>query len=365
MPATIKMDDVQIIAAAVLDPAMTTILVGPDEAKFAVHTALLCRSTKYFRSAYRSQMKEAIDSIFRFDESIAVYSHTTPASQEHTGGDTDSDADSEYAASEDESEWRGHSEASEEDDDDDDDDSATAEHDETSHMELDLSEEQNAITNHLNVTEEAGDLNIHQLETLLRLCQNSYVSADLQQFKDKWQRILQQKIADPNHRKTTFTGLIDLFILADRFDVHALRMKTIDLLHRVRESQKIVTPWESLPSFEDVSKAFANLPATSPLRAWLVHVYANSWNPGADSEVSRAMRERLPKDFVMDVMIVNTSILNGAGGRRGLPMYERELCSYHEHGSLEDVKACRKEQGKDPLDGVIDAGYFEGVGNGE
>ena len=133
---------------------------------------------------------------------------------------------------------------------------------------------------------------------------------------------------------SVFCKLIDLYVFADR--LAALDLKR-DTIARIQEEYKRT---EDLPSFEDVINAFDSLPPGSPLREWLVRHYAYDWDPCKDSVTDIALRERLPRDFLLQVMILSCERtahhIDNDNDR-----YEDDICSYHQHEDIAEVEACR------------------------
>lgn len=138
-----------------------------------------------------------------------------------------------------------------------------------------------------------------------------------------------------------FAILFDLYILADRFDVKALRVRVIDHLQGERDGRP--EGLGNLIPLNLVKKAFENLPEQSPLCRWLIYVFGYDWNPALDSAERAGARKDLPKDFIMQVMLLY-------GGRLHCPQYaehrmvEPELCTYHEHETYQEVIACRQRR---------------------
>lgn len=57
-----------------LDPVITTVIIGPGEVKFSIHKALLFDVADYFHAAYRSGLQESKEDVFRFpDIDVAVF----------------------------------------------------------------------------------------------------------------------------------------------------------------------------------------------------------------------------------------------------------------------------------------------------
>ena len=229
------------------------------------------------------------------------------------------------------------------------------------------SSEQKAIWYHLSFDGDSSELNVYQLQVLLKLCNNVHLEEELGEFREKWEQLLEEKqkeseldpdAPDNYEHKSVFAQLIDIYILADRFTVPALRIKAINRLQHERDLRQRLRWLDRLPAFEDVSRAFENLPEASPLRAWLIHVFAYDWNPMADNAEQMAARKQPPKDFVMEMMLLNTSRLN-YGGQMDVDVFRFDLCFYHEHQAWDEIIACRKERGRAPGGGVVGVEDFE------
>lgn len=381
---------------------ITTILVGPNEEKFSIHKALLCERTEYFPVAYNGTMKEAQEDLFKFEDvddttfrTLCMWLYTSqiildPASvslpatdceQAVQGGEvskaTSSDdssfemsssdgGDSRESTSQDEVSLAAMSDGVEDssggvDTDDDDNDNAASEEIALTSDQLErdsLTEEQCVIRWHCDFPGHPSDFDVYQLETLLAMTKEDFTA---RRFRSGWQQILEKKRrdSDQNMSVTTFrndtqafTKFIDLYVLADRLGIHELQIQAINLLQHERDQALETQDRACLPTFDDVSRAFDNLPPTSPLRTWLMHVFAYDWNPSADDVEQSAAIERLPKNFALGTMVLNTNRINGNGSMDVAP-FDLDLCYYHQHNYWENVVACRRKRGKNPEQGMI------------
>lgn len=363
-----------------LDAQITCILVGPDKQKFSVHKALLCDRTEYFRSAYNTGLKEAQEHLFTVEDIesaiFAVFvtwlytsdiflspSWASPLQLEREAGSSTRSIEGPHI---DDSEPR----CSEDDDADDEDyenDEVWPEYsddDEPPELE-DGSLERQKIWCLIRFNGEAIDLDTHGLEVLLKLTEDQPHHGE---YRSKWEQILVDKQNAINQNadegpeghqpKSLFTTLIELYILADRFGAQALRIKIITHLHDQRRRQKKIRAVASLPTFHDVARAFENLLPSSPLRFWLIDVFAYDWDPTADTATQVADRELLPKDFLIPVLTLNSSRLQHPGTME-TPPFDLDLCYYHQHETWEELKACREERGKGTEEGLIHPGDFD------
>lgn len=300
---------------AILDPAITTVLVGTERRKFSIRKALLLDRSEYFRSAYNSQMKEALvdtfifnnidDDIFqafmlwlytveiRVGAALDSLSELLKAEREAEEVDEsvtscDSDHRNDSTLSE---EWYDDFGDGEEEDDDTTGDVAVED------MVFDsLTEKEwhRAIHTGHHFAGDPEQLDRYQLQTLLTLHENddSYEAE-----RPQWRGLLAEKASmiQGGEEEMITAALIDLYILADRFGARGLRVTLMDRLHQVHEQG--LDSFDNAASFRLVSRAFENFPPSSPLRTWLVHAFASDWNPQDDNAEREQARRDLPKNF--------------------------------------------------------------------
>ena len=368
------------MARAILSPVITNILVGPEEVKFSIHKALLCERTEYFRKAYNTSFKEAQEHLFRFaDIDHAVFqtfvrwlytseiflgpSDESPLQLVNASGSNAGSDDSSYVGGSEASEWE------DEDEDDEDDDDGDANEVDWSDDDMayyeEMSQERKQIWDLIQFDGEASQLDVYRLQVILELTEGCF---QYEQYRQKWQDILEDKLRDEEgdtsqeaiaEGSTTFTKLIDLYIVADRLQVPELQDMAITHLHNERYRRSRLDREDNLPTFENVSRAFDNVADTSPLRTWLVDVFAYDWDPVTDSTEQIAAREHLPGDFLMEMTLHNTSRLQHPG-KSDVPIFDLDLCYYHQHRTWAEVKACREARGKDPNDGILSCQDFQG-----
>ncbi|KAK4496916.1 hypothetical protein PRZ48_011365 [Zasmidium cellare] len=360
-------------APHVLDPTITTIVVGPEKRRFAVHKSVLCHSSNYFRAAYASPMTEAKQNHFIFsDVSHVVFSRVVtwiyngkiclnadpqdPDAYQSVEGEYDADEDG-YDSDRDESagyaadirpgDPRVVKDVQQK---------VVLIGDEEEAMK-ELKELRSSLTGeqmlfHLvhpyaTQTTKASELDAYQLRALIQL---SAQEDNFDELAQKWKEILAQKESDERKQEEQDQGidsrhdrlfmlLIRLYVLADRFDIPQLRHDTMDYLQN-----GVYHNPDVLPSFEAVTHAFDNLPSNSKLRLWLVHIFAYTWNPDLDSPEQVAKRESLPKDFILEVMLTNTRRLPKELEAETSPL-QMDWCVYHDHTTHEEVQSCREHRG--------------------
>ncbi len=209
--------------------------------------------------------------------------------------------------------------------------------------------ERRLINRTFNSDQEPEELDTYQLRCLLQLHEDEVDNPAHWIFCSKWRDLLLEKERGESHQiedvstaahESTYTQLIELYILADRLDAPALRVQTMDHLQHQRGKRIKARRTNTLPSFRIVRKAFDNLPPRSPLRLWLTDIFAHDWNPSSDSPAQVLQRRILPQDFVLDVMLINTRRLNDSGCL-DVARYDLDKCCYHAHESMEESMRCR------------------------
>lgn len=80
------------------------------------------------------------------------------------------------------------------------------------------------------------------------------------------------------------TILTSVHIFADRLDMPQLRAATLEKLYTRYTARGV--PW-----YETITMAFENLPATSPLLLFYLHLYVYRWNEGSDGPEEIEMRD--------------------------------------------------------------------------
>ena len=307
--------------------------------------------SEYFRAAYNSNLEEAQNDLFTFGDvdaatfrafvlwlyngRISLDGRTCLAAEQDAEDDEAMSEDEEYAFPETESEI----DLEEEDEDDCGDSISDSE---------EILPEEECLYAHGFRVKEASGLSVQHLAYLIETVENSPNSSNKPDHdKDhlpKWRQLLEDKlqysnasVADTSDEAAVMSALIDLYLLADRLAVQQLKLDTISALHAQHRRG------DALPSPVDVARAFENLPSSSPLRTWLVHAYAFGWDASEDSEANRTVLEQLPSNFIMDVLIVNTTRIRYGGTYfNAMP---RDSCLYHQHETWAQVVACREKRG--------------------
>ena len=226
---------------ALLDPAITTVFVGAERRKFSIHRALLLQRSEYIRSAYNSQMKEALEDTFVFIDidsdtfqTFTLWLYTNEILlgagleplAELPGADGEAEEDDESATSFD-ADHRDDTTLSEgwyEDlGDEEEGGEEAAENFGEDMISESLTEKEWFRAIHDPNHHFAGDpeqLSSYQLRTLLMLHEknDSYDAERVQ-----WKALLAEKASTSDDDEAIITtALIDLYILADRFGVREL-----------------------------------------------------------------------------------------------------------------------------------------------
>jgi hypothetical protein len=161
-----------------------------------------------------------------------------------------------------------------------------------------------------------------------------------------------------------FHILIQLYVLADYFQIHELKTDSLDTLIHAAEKQSLTIP------LVYVRYIYNNTSAGSPLRKYVVHKTAYRYQFDADVS-SYAI---LPAEFLAAIMVASsrrlpykqckgcygdaledTQVLGPEVDERNveedIPPYETDLCFYHEHPNDQDREACRLRR-EDPKPGT-------------
>lgn len=153
------------------------------------------------------------------------------------------------------------------------------------------------------------DLDSYQMETLSHIFEDDDEAAP---SIAKWRSRLEaeKKEAEDSAKVTdetkdsnvdNFDRLLDLYIIADRFDVSLLRKDTLNLLDAEKAETHTILTEQALPSYAFVIKAYENLPMGSELLLWLIDAFAHRWSPAGDTPEDRETRDELPRDFLFDL----------------------------------------------------------------
>lgn len=322
-----------------------------------MHKALLCEHSDYFRAAYRSELKEAQQHRFEFADvdrevfrifvqwmyTSKIYADATadaPMALPWQGDGTDEDDDKEY---DDDTPQGGYeSELEEEYDEDVGQEPGDADDEMHEHAGgVAMTDEQRVLAQTFSrFYEDSLHLDAYQLGILLNLnLDDPSQITQHEKYRSKWEALLREK---RQVQSELFAQLIDLYILADRFGVKALRASLMFHLQALRGQGRDGLGC-TLP-LHLVTKAFDNLPESSPLCRWLITLFAFDWIPALDDDERAAARAELPKSFLAEAMFLLASRLHGPGSSaHQLP--ESEPCSYHEHETWMEVLECRRSHG--------------------
>jgi len=127
---------------------------------------------------------------------------------------------------------------------------------------------------------------------------------------------------------THFTGLVELYILADKLGEIALQNKVIDEFRAMVKSLNII------PHHGIVDRLFAATPENCMLQKLILDRYTYTFKPeGFAADVVR----ELPEVFTKVLTAMGSQRLNG-GLQQGLPKDREARCYYHVHN--EDTPAC-------------------------
>lgn len=108
-----------------------------------------------------------------------------------------------------------------------------------------------------------------------------------------------------------YDRLIDLYILAHRYEAPELCDKIITLLQAEHDEQQAILGGRPLPSSEVVARAYGAVPKGSTLRDWLLNIYTCNWKPVSLSEETIAAMEELPKEFVTQLLLAHSQTTFG------------------------------------------------------
>ena len=359
--------------------------MGEDQKKYHVHKALLCKRVGYFAAAYRTNMEECADDTFCVDDvsdlafrSLISWLYTgkvflIPGSQSaaQVGEpflETTDDMDEDYVLPSWQPEYDAVSDTDSQIDYEYDEGPDALEPD---HIELDTiisvvdlekggtrttwAKERPREGENLEQLEQrivegvfpqtlATSLNTRQLSILLRIAHAQATSPQAEErtfvpFVAKWTDMLERSSEnvdgeasemgnsdDEDVESNAFALLVDLYIVADRFDVPLLRREVMDLVQTEHDNQIRTLGGNALPPFDVVAHAFENLPSGSALRQWLLHVFAYRWSPYADTQEERAARDRLPRDFLLELAIILAERSSWATDESRFPMYTACAC---------------------------------------
>ncbi|KAF7196076.1 hypothetical protein HII31_02477 [Pseudocercospora fuligena] len=316
----------------------TKLIVGPEKIKFELPKSLLVEKSGYFRAAYKTHMKEASENTFTITdvdeehfEKLVNWFETGEMELE-SNADEEFDHHGNYSCEE----YSAY-------------DSDTGlDYEDDSFIEDELRErlpgydapgtlpplvpvprDLQFIQRIFREVQSMLDLDAYQLDVVIKLL-GPYQHDDWRgefDFVDECRELLRKKLAiepdvllvgdalpfadegkaevdaEAERELKIYDSLIDIYILADRFDIQELR---IDIMNELQAHLHELTlrpnSGQSLPKFETVNKAYENLPGSSDLLLWLVHAYSTYWISGADREDQVVAKEQLPAEFSLSVM---------------------------------------------------------------
>lgn len=128
--------------------------------------------------------------------------------------------------------------------------------------------------------------------------------------------------------------LIDLYVLADQYDIPQLRRDVTNAFMKTCTLDNI-----SLPNPSRVKTLCNRLPMTAPLVQFLIDLYSFAWD-GLDLEWGR---EEYPSQFLAAVL----EKIVRAPGRQPERNPLLHACDYHEHGDLDERVTARSQQTKE------------------
>ncbi|KXT15491.1 hypothetical protein AC579_3378 [Pseudocercospora musae] len=367
--------------AVFLDPNVTTIVAGSDRSRYAVHKALLCQKSGYFATAYNTSMKESSEDEFTISD-VPDHAFRTLISWLYTGrvflnpgqkstlagalapsdtcdeagvtkGTSEENAGPEYdnlGSDGDDSNIDGDYDDSDREDSDGSDDEMDHESDcedeesranEAAHASFDPQSEAFKISGIFRGFSKAFELDTYQLSCLVRLYEgseahHSFVNKCKRMLKNKLEKtVVDTVVLPPNigqqEEIEIYDRLVDIYILADRFDIQDLRINIMNIFQKHQAEQEHHLTDCTSPNLATISKACENLPSTSDLRLWLVHRMAFEC-PTEATEL-----HALPKDFLVDVLATIAQNVKCLWTKGDLPKYQ-DQCLCHAHQSLDEVK---------------------------
>ena len=346
------------------DPTITTIIVGPEKTTLSIHTALVCEHSEYFRGAYHAELQEAHQHRFTFGDIDSKIFRTLIrwmyTNEIYLDDDTEVPLELEFCDDESEDQVRddvrGESEYGENSEPEEEYEEPNGEQCTSPPETMDQLPDFATMTLEQCVLyrvfgqcyEDSTQLDEYQLEVLLKLVDEG---TTYDSFRPRWESLLRQL---RTIELEILTLLFDLFILADRFGVKALRARVMDHLQAKRSWR-----WDGLGNaipFEMVTKAFDNLPEQSTLCRWLVYIFARDWDYGAEDAGQRAGKDTLPKQFLLGLLALQASGQHGD---------ELDRCYFHEHDTWDELKACRITRGKELSMDAMEEDYPMFDANGE
>lgn len=142
------------------------------------------------------------------------------------------------------------------------------------------------------------------------------------------------------HAVDWLDDLLDLFILADKYNVPLLRTEVMI------ESQHLDEQWYAMPGLEIIARAYDSLPETSQFCLYCVEMYNRYWASDESKVCVCAQEERrefynsesMPKAFLFQLMHEALQLNRRAWSE--LVKRPFDWCRFHEHNGVEEIKAC-------------------------
>ncbi|KAF2491103.1 hypothetical protein BU16DRAFT_621758 [Lophium mytilinum] len=151
---------------------------------------------------------------------------------------------------------------------------------------------------------------------------------------------------DPETGRLQYRGIIELYILGDKYQIPKLRKYVIDHIF-----QSLTTSLELLPSPGAIARAYEFLPETSPMRKFMLDIFARRFTPYYITRAKKMNKNPscLQNEFLIEALIKiadNTKAIN-QNQRSTLKL---KLCDYHEHADDKERKQCEQSHGVADID---------------
>jgi hypothetical protein len=130
-----------------------------------------------------------------------------------------------------------------------------------------------------------------------------------------------------NKKFWNWDDLLDVFILADKYDVPHLRTDAI------KQWQYQTVKFECHCRMSTVVRAYENLAPSSSLCRLISETWAHRWKPNSKDE--NDMRTRAPAEFLAEVLL-----LKAKSPSNPRPSYIMDPCSFHDHEEDGEATHC-------------------------
>ncbi|KAF2170555.1 hypothetical protein M409DRAFT_19374 [Zasmidium cellare ATCC 36951] len=315
------------------DLTVTSIFVGTEPRYFTVHKNLLCHYSNYFRAAYDSGMKEAHEHRFVLTDDVDPAAVSTLITWMYTGmiplslGSEYDGSDEEYVEGDD------HSDTTDSD----------AGDEPNSEMTPEEEEFYIAINNNLRDRHSSLELALPDRWEVMRQHWHGQEVLELDDGDDSNGKSLPKMQGNEyGFWSSMHQGRPEqhYFLAVDPYATEGTEATD----QSVHPGGPLANNPSALPSFATVITAFENLPSTSKLRLWMVHVFAYEWDPEMDSPKEVALRDFLPKEFLLEMALVNARRLpRRLSGETAL--LDADLCYFHDHVTHDQMVQCRTKRG--------------------